>query len=290
MAQIFEDDKPQTIVVTPAQLKQEEHGALLCYPGTELESFSSRIDQLERLGVEELILEGESKVGKYGIIGRGCVSTVVKARLKTENEIIALKIRRADANRSDMKRDFELQRLANSFGVGPRAIAVSNDLFAMEYVDSVKLGKWFQTLKTRTSKRYTRGLIRDSLQQCYLLDTHGLDHGELSNPLKHILIRKDNKEEKKKVEDVGPRTAIIDFESASTKRKVANLTSVAQFFFLGGWQAEKIHKILWPSSSESDFPAKREELIRILRDYKASPNRELFEEFLSFTGCGQTKH
>ena len=95
-------------------------------------------------------------MGKYGIIGRGCVSTVVKARIKERDELVALKIRRVDANRTDMMHDFELQQYANSFGVGPLAISVSKDLFVMEYIDSVKIGKWFEQLKTRTSKKYTR--------------------------------------------------------------------------------------------------------------------------------------
>ena len=74
-------------------------------------------------------------MGKFGIVGRGCVSTVVKARLSTGSRVIALKIRRVDANRPDMSHDFELQKFANSFGVGPRAIAASRDLFAMVYVN-----------------------------------------------------------------------------------------------------------------------------------------------------------
>src|SRR5579864_6390639 len=175
-------------VVAPRDLEKKIHGAVLCYPGTDLSSFESRVKQLKAMGVEELILEGESKVGKFGIIGRGCVSTVVKARMRTEKEIAALKIRRVDANRVDMHRDYELQQFANSFGVGPRAMSVSKDLFAMEYIEATKLGKWAQALKTRTPKKSTRALIRNVLEQCHLLDVHGLDHGELSNPTKHVLI------------------------------------------------------------------------------------------------------
>ena len=86
--------------------------------------------------MQRLLFEGSSKVGKYGIVGRGCVSTVVKADLKSQEELVALKIRRVDANRVDMKRDFELQQFANSFGVGPKAISYSKDLFAMEYTST----------------------------------------------------------------------------------------------------------------------------------------------------------
>ena len=267
--------RTESLTVRPSSLRKRDHGALICYPGTDLKSFDSRVGQLKKLGVQELILEGSSKIGKYGIIGRGCVSTVVKARLKSEEKIVALKIRRVDANRVDMKHDFELQKFANSFGVGPKAISYSNDLFAMEYMDSIRLGNWFKVLKTRTSKRYTRALIRDSLEQCLLLDINGLDHGELSNPTKHVLILNLSSSEK-------PKTAIKDYESASTNRRVSNLTAVSQFFFLGGWQSAKIQKILGLSSPNSHFPKKK--MISLLRNYKERPSREAFEKFASLVG------
>ncbi|MGI0090570.1 MAG: serine/threonine protein kinase [Nitrososphaerales archaeon] len=266
------------VTLAPSDLNKAEHGALICYPGNDLKSFRSRINQLEKMGVEHLIFEGSSKVGKYGIIGKGCVSTVVKAKLDGYESIVALKIRRVDANRPDMKHDFELQKFANSFGVGPRAISRSRDLFAMEYIDSVKLGKWCETLKTRTPKRYTRALISDAFEQCYLLDVNGLDHGELSNPTKHVLIRNSLAQNE-------PKTSIIDYESASVERRVSNLTAVAQFFFLGGWQSLKVRKILG-MPLKGNFTGK---LIRLLRTYKANPSRESFEDLLSLADL-LTKH
>lgn len=229
--------------------------------------------------MKELILEGNSKIGKYGVLGKGCVSVVIRAVLKGEPEVLALKVRRADANRPSMQRDFELQKLANSFGVGPRAIVASQDFFAMEYVDSIKIGKWFEHLKTRTSKKYIRKLIRNILTQCYLLDIHKLDHGELSNPSKHILIRKNKFE---------PETVIIDFESASTGRKSANLTSVAQFLLLGGWQGAKIRKILGIDHElKQKKPAFQNsgKLIKLLRKYKEEPSEGSFEKIMSFINC-----
>ncbi len=260
--QILETNR---IEFSPSELRKKEHGALICYPGTDLKTFDARVDQLHEIGVRKLIFDGSSKVGRYGIIGRGCVSTVVKARLKSTDEIVALKIRRVDANRVNMSRDYEHQKFANSFGVGPRALSATDDLFAMEYVDSVRLGKWLEKLKTRSSKKYTSGLIRNALEQCYLLDVNGLDHGELSNPTKHLLIRN----------VVHPETVIIDYESASRERKVANLTAVSQFFFLGGWQSEKIRKIL----GLAKFSKKK--LIEILGEYKRGPCESHFQKILT---------
>ncbi len=263
-------------------LNENEHGGFLCYPGLDLSSFSKRKRQLEEIGVSELILGGTSKVGKYGVIGKGCVSIVVKARFETYPEVAALKIRRTDANRPSMFRDYELQRLANSFGVGPKVISATEDFFAMEYVDSIKIGKWLEKLTTRASKKYTRKLIRNILEQCYQLDIHRLDHGELSNPSKHVLLRKN---------EVEPKTVVIDFESASTIRQPANLTAVSQFLFLSGRQSEKIKKIVEVKSSNQGKEASligasfRNSFISMLRDYKASPSIELLERVLSRVHC-----
>jgi putative serine/threonine protein kinase len=253
-------------------LNPDEHGTVICYPGTDLSSFDHRITQLERLGIEKLILEGDSKIGRYGVLGKGCVSVVVRAVLKNEPGVVALKIRRVDANRPSMQREFELQKLANAFGVGPRAISVTSDLFAMEYIDAVKIGKWFAHLKTRESKKYTSKLVRNILRQCFLLDLNQLDQGELSNPSKHILIRRDS---------IEPKITIIDFESASTARKSANLTSVAQFLFLGGAQSAKLRKILGLASTKN-LKHWRSKFIDILRDYKEGPSSEKLEGILDF--------
>ena len=213
-----------------------------------------------------MIFDGSSKIGDYGITGRGCVSIVVKARLESKSEIIALKIRRTDANRADMMHDFELQSFANSFGVGPKVISRTADLFAMEYIDSTRMGNWFRSLKTRSPKKYTRSLIRSSLEQCYLLDSNGLDHGELSNPTKHILIRRVSR----------PDPVIIDYESASRKRRVSNLTSVVQFFFMSSPQSKKVRKIVgFEKFSEKKF-------ISVLREYKSHPNKDSLEKVFGF--------
>lgn len=258
------EEKVESYRIPPRQLEKKEHGQVLCYPGTDLSSFALRVKQLKELGVEQVNFEGDSKVGKFGIIGKGCVSIVVKAVIG--GEIAALKIRRVDANRPSVHRDYELQKLANSFGVGPKAISCTDDLFAMEYIDALKIGRWFASLKTRTPKKQVRTIVRDVLTQCYLLDSNGLDHGELSNPSKHVLLRKGTN-----------KPVIIDYESASTTRRPSNLTAVAAFLFLSAPQSEKLLKIVSPSEKRLS----RSKLISLLGRYKKEPTENSLERVLS---------
>jgi putative serine/threonine protein kinase len=254
-----------------SELRKTLHGSLLCYPGNDLSSFSERINELRELGVSSLTLEGTSKIGRFGVAGKGCVSIVVKAHLKSDSNVYALKIRRADANRPSMAKDYELQKFANSFGVGPKAVAATENFFLMEYIDSLKIGKWFQSLRTRSPKKFVRSLLRNSLYQCFLLDLNHLDHGELSNPSKHILIRKDNA-------DLRSESVIIDYESASLERKPSNLTASAQFFFFGNYQSAKMRKIL-------GIPKTNTKIISLLREYKENPREEAFANLMSYVGC-----
>ena len=72
-----------------------------------------------------------------------------------------------------------------------------------------QLIKWLTEVLTKLKKT-----VKKVLEDCYRLDQLGLDHGELSNISKHVI--------------VGKKTTLIDFESSSTNRRVSNVTSACQ--------------------------------------------------------------
>jgi putative serine/threonine protein kinase len=162
------------------------------------------------------------------VLGKGCVSIVVVARCR-EGEA-ALKIRRVDANRPSLSQEAELQSLANNVGVGPKLYGYTDNFILMELIRGVNLPDWVKNLKGRGTASNLRRVCRELLVKCWKLDQAHLDHGELSNLSKHVL--------------VGDRVEIIDFESASTKRSVRNLTSAAQYLFVGGPVASKVRRVL----------------------------------------------
>jgi len=65
----------------------------------------------------------------------------------------------------------------------------------------------------------------------------------------------------------------VDFETASTKRKVINVTSVCQFLFQGN---SNVAKALAQIIGERN----RSKLVSALKSYKKDRNRKNFEDIL----------
>ena len=124
----------------------------------------------------------------------------------------------------------------------------------MQLIDGATLPEW---LNSHKKKAHVRSVLNDVLEQCWRLDSAGLDHGELSKAPKHILVDKHRK------------PWIVDFESASVNRKPANVTSVCQFLFTsGGGVSRAVAEVLGER--------KREEIISALRCYKKDRTRGNF--------------
>ena len=210
---------------------------------------------MRSLGINRLIIDvGSSVVNGIPVCGKGCVGIVVKAKMGSD--LIALKIRRTDADRGSMENEAKLHQLANSAGVGPRYIGHSENLFAMEFVPGQSIISWIED----TSVAQFRKVARSVIEQCFLLDKAGIDHGELSRLGRHVII----------TETCLPY--LIDFESASLLRKRINVSSAAQSLFLFGTVAAKAKKFL----PEIDL----EEAIKGIRKYKQLRNREGLDELL----------
>ena len=104
-----------------------------------------------------------------------------------------------------------------------------------------------------------KSIMQKILEDCYSLDVIGLDHGELSTISKHVVIGKS-------------KTTIIDYESASTQRRVSNVTSATQAICIGSGISKIVRKIY-------RMPSKNK-IIKILRSYKQEQNRQNFEKIL----------
>ena len=239
-------------------LSENKHGQILCYPRCEQEELGKRLKELERLGVQTIEFTGEKNVFDVPVLGKGCVGVVVVAY--TNSGRAALKIRRVDADRKGMFHEGEMLNRANAIDVGPKLLEISENFLLMELVKGTHFPEWIKSMEGKEKQWRVRLVLKDILEQCYRLDEAGLDHGELSNAPKHIIV------------DVDDRPHLIDFETASINRRVSNVTSVCQYLFLRSQIADKVKEKL----GEVD----EKELINALRTYKRERTRENFEKIL----------
>ncbi len=234
---------------------------VLTYPKPNLRVAKGRIAQLKKLGVSKIIFEGKTRIGRLGLLGIGTVGLVVK--VEATGVVYALKIRRTDANRESMDSERRLTQMANKVGVGPHGIGATRDFLLMELVRGAEVDDWLMTVRGAGSRARVRELMHSILNQCRKMDIVNLDHGQLSNLRKHVVIADD-------------RPVIIDFESASLNRKPKNVTTAAQYLLIGGRVSKKIRRILGMKKVDS--------VLKALSLYKRDMSDESYASLLHTFG------
>jgi len=235
----------------------EPYSKILGYPKATTRQINSRIKELEKLKIKSISFTGPTTLGKLAILGKGYVGVVVLA--KKGNKQVALKIRRTDSQRKNMKNESILLKLVNTIGVGPKMFDNSKNFLVMEYLEGEKISNWVNSLHGIGSTKKFKTVVKKILEDCYKLDNLGLDHGELSNVSKHVIVGK-------------IKSTLIDFESSSTKRIPSNVTSITQAFFIGSGIAKKAQKIYKNPS--------KDKIIEALQRYKKEKTSENFEKLL----------
>jgi putative serine/threonine protein kinase len=247
-------------LVPLSKLAKEPYSLILGYPKATKGEIASRTSELRKLGIKSVLFQGPTILNNIPVLGKGYVGVVVLSKKGKKN--IALKIRRIDSSRSEMKSEARFLMLANKVNVGPKVINSSKNFIIMEYVEGRKIIDWVRELKGRGSATKLKTVLRKILEDCYNLDKISLDHGELSYIHKHVI--------------VGKSPHIIDFESASVNRRTSNVTSATQGIFIGSGLAKIVKKII-------KTPDKND-LIESLKKYKHDQSRENFDGVLRVLG------
>lgn len=247
------------IIVPVDQLDQEPYASILCFPNPSVAEAQNRVEELRSLGVLALEFSGSASVFgvKVPVLGKGFVGIVVVAHVGTER--LAVKILRLDSGRSDLLHEAKMLEKANSVAVGPRLASATKNFLLMQLIEGSLLPDW---LEDQRDPAQVKAVLKEVLEQCFRLDQTDLDHGELSKAPKHVLVDKSGK------------PFIVDFETASTERRTANVTAVSQYLFVGNSSAaQTLRKLLGERGKLG--------LVAALNTYKKNKNRSSFESLLS---------
>jgi putative serine/threonine protein kinase len=239
------------------QVEDRRLTKVLSYPFFSEEKYLSTVEELKAMSVDSVVSTGSLELGGIHVLGKGCVGVVLAA--SANGRMVALKILRSDANRCDLLNETRCLTIANGCGAGPKLVALAKRAFAMDLIDGGYFVDWLK-------KPRTRGELEDSvkeiLRQCFDLDSVGLDHGELSDAKKHILV------------DARGSPVLIDFETASTRRKARNLVAILGYLFFKEPAASLIRGYLRPQAT----------FLESLRNYKRAPSRDSYKWILSVIG------
>lgn len=246
--------EPQFLPIDTLDAKR--YSILFDYPRADFGISSDRISILSDMGVDGISFAGSTQLQGIPILGKGHSGIVLLALLN--NQRVALKIKRSDSVRDTMVPEARLLKLANGVDVGPRLLEFHDDIIVMEYLSGFGIGEWI--LNIVSNAQQLKHVIRHILKDCFRLDCLGLDHGELTNIYRHVIINNNN------------TPTLIDFESSSLDRRVSNVTSATQSMLINSALASKIHTIY-------DSP-KPSTLIPELRIYKRNPSYATFQRLL----------
>jgi putative serine/threonine protein kinase len=242
--------------VPVSRLLGTRYSRILTYPVADEAKAKLRIKELRGAGISSLRFTGSTLIDGVPVLGKGCVGIVTRAKLDAAT--VALKIKRNDADRPSMTNEARLLRLANSVDVGPRLITATENFIVMEFFQGMPLFRWAE-MHTAGNMRAVKELLASLMCSCRRLDTIGLDHGELSHAPKNVLV------------NARGEGCIVDFESASAVRRVANVTSLLQYFLFG-----RISRTLHISKVFS----RRALILRTLAEYKKEPSVGNFQNIL----------
>ena len=234
---------------------------ILAYPHPTDREVKERLEEITDLGVLDLIPAGTSFIEDHRILGKGCTSVVVLAA-SSDGEA-ALKIQRTDSNRESCAHEAEILKMANNIGVGPKLLRHTKNLLLMEYIEGTKISSWLLEKTARHNRKAIVQVLRRVLEDCYSMDNAGIDHGQLNPARKHIIVRSNG------------TPVIIDFESSSIRRRVANVTSASQYLFIGSEVAENVCTAL---------SLRRDTIKDSLRKYKRKTTRDNFQNLLRQCG------
>jgi putative serine/threonine protein kinase len=222
-------------------------GDIICYPAPTSDCVNERIECLRKLGVIEYISAGAYNIGKWRVLGKGH-SAIVFLAITESREFVAVKARRIDSKRESLI--YECKLLKEAYPVSPKVYDCNDDLIIMEFIPGITLGEYIE--KRSDCENIVNMFIKLMIIVAEL-DRLGIEHSELSNPEKHVIIGCNNE------------IKVVDFESAKHSLKSCNVCDIVSWFMFRCNRFQKVCRV-------TDHL--RNEIIDQIRQYKGEVKRD----------------
>ena len=178
--------------------------------------------------------------GKHGEIFTG----------KLRGEKVAIKMALTSQFETHIQNEAKILRRINKLSIGPKFLFSTGSYFAYNFIE----GDFILDFLGKATKAQARKVIRQILRQCRVLDQHGLSKFEMTKPVKHIIVQKNN------------NAIMIDFERCKHTKKPKNVTQFCQF-------------LISPQVAGNDkMGMNRKQIIDACKNYKKTPKNTLFKK------------
>ncbi len=200
---------------------------------------------------QELKIKGITSIGYFTKGHRGILYTGI---YKNKKVVIKAKLPESKAISRIENEGNWLKRL-NKLGIGPKLIKATNDYFFYHYIDGKFIIDFIE--ENEKSRKIILKIIKDILNQCFVLDKLKVDKEEMHHPLKHIIITKKYK------------VIMLDFERCHIVEKGKNVTQFVVFLM-------RLKKLL----SKYKIKISQKKLITLSKIYKKKQTKKNLKKIL----------
>lgn len=175
---------------------------------------------------------------------------------KVKNKIIAYKVA-IDIKRttSVIENETRFLKVLNKYKIGPKLIDYNKNYVAYEFVSGMPVLEWAK----KANKSRVIKVLKNLMEQCFVMDKIGINKKELHHPIKHIIIKSNI-------------PVMIDFERCYYTKNPKNLSQFSQFLLYG--KLSKIRK-------EKNIRLDEEKFMGSIKKYKRDINEKNFLDVIN---------
>ncbi len=180
-------------------------------------------------------------------VGKGWRGVVYRGYYN--GQLLAFKVPREEIHRKAIKKEAEILKEVNRYGIGGKLKFVGDDFIAYEFIEG-------KPLKDALNEENVKDLIYKLLIQARTLDKLGISKDEMHRPYTNVIV------------DKRGNVHLIDFERAKYTDKPNNVTQLLQFIM---------------TAAKRYFPhIEREKLIELAKKYKRQPSEKNFQRIIDY--------
>ena len=209
---------------------------------------SSLLRELEGKGIENIHYVAQ---GKRGVIYKGAwdKSKLVKSHFPSRRNIItvAIKTKKAESKAEGrIANEAKWLPILNKKGIGPSFQFSGDNYLVYGFVEGEFIIDWIK----HHSKEEIKNILREVLEQCFMMDQLRVNKEEMHHPVKHIIVTKDN------------TPVLIDFERCHETEQPQNVTQFVEFICRLQNELHKKDVVINPKMAREQAKEYKEELTR----------------------------